>query len=116
MQQAIEKILKHYLSLTYRGLDYTDIMHSHKLNRLVKNTNISELKVYTAFFLELGDYYCDGRYPGVNYDPPTWEQAEHFYTIGVKVFAIVEQAIENIMVNKSTNTSSGLKKLNLSIE
>ena len=116
MQQAIEKILKQYLSLTYKGLDYTDMMHSHKLNRLAKNANIFELKEYTAFLLELGDYYFDGRYPGINYDPPTWEQAKDFYTTGVKVFTLVEKAIDNMIASESNNSSSGLGKLNLSDE
>lgn len=94
MQQALEKIMKHYLTLVYEGNDLGDLLRSHKLLRLAGKTGLPELQKYRETLRFLGDYYFEGRYPNVDYEEADWNVAQKSYEEGSKVFEIVEAAIQ----------------------
>ena len=93
MQQAIEKILKHYLTLTYTGTSKEDVLHAHKLIFLASQSNLPALKPYRGTLALLSQYYFDGRYPGIDYMEPTLEDAEDLLKEVKQIFNIVLSAI-----------------------
>lgn len=94
MQQALAKIMKHYLTLMYEGNDLGDLLRSHKLLRLANKTGLPELQEYRETLRFLGDYYFEGRYPNVDYEDADWDVAQKSYEEGRKAFEAVEAAIQ----------------------
>ncbi len=99
-QQAMEKLLKHYLSETYVGIDKTDIMRSHKLSLLANKTGISGLKQYRDCLNTISNYYFDGRYPGSDYEEVSAEEAAELVGIAQDLFVLVEKKIASITLKK----------------
>lgn len=102
MQQAIEKILKHYLTLTYTGTSKEDVLHAHKLIFLASQSNLPALKPYRGTLALLSQYYFDGRYPGIDYMEPTLEDAEDLLKEVKQIFNIVLSAINNYQPSVSS--------------
>ncbi len=111
-QQAIEKILKHYINETYTGLDKSDILKVHKLILLANKTNIPELMNYRSTLRNLTDFYFEGRYPGIDYFEPTVDDLNLVVQDVRDIFQIVENYISNINVQK-TSLLGSLNKMNL---
>lgn len=59
-QQAVEKILKEYLKLTYFKPDVKELLHVHSLHTLVRRSGITELSKFKADIADLSSYYFDG--------------------------------------------------------
>lgn len=90
MQQAVEKILKHYL---YTGTSNKEILHSNNLVLLEIKSNLPDLKPYRGTLALLSQYYFDGRYPSLDYMEPTAEDAEELLQDVKQIFKIVLSAI-----------------------
>ena len=89
MQQAIEKILKHYLTLTSNK----EIYHTNNLVLLEMKSNLPALKPYRGILALLSQYYFDGRYPSLDYMEPTAEDTEELLQDVKQIFKIVLSAI-----------------------
>ena len=115
MQQAVEKILKHYLTLTYTGNSKEDVLHAHKLVFLGSQSNLPALKPYRGTLALLSQYYFDGRYPGIDYMEPTTEEAEELIEDVKQIFKIVLSAISNYQPSVSSINlpQTGLTKMSL---
>lgn len=111
-QQAIEKILKHYINETYTGLDKSDVLKVHKLILLANKANIPELMNYRSTLRTLTDFYFEGRYPGIDYFEPSVDDLNLVIQDVRDIFQIVENYISNINVQK-TSLLGGLNKMNL---
>lgn len=90
MQQAIEKILKHYL---HKQTSNKEIPHTNNLVLLEMKSNLPALKPYRGTLALLSQYYFDGRYPSLNYMEPTIEDAEELLQNVKQIFKIVLSAI-----------------------
>lgn len=90
MQQAIEKILKHYLC---SGTSNKEILHINNLVLLEIKSNLPDLKPYRGTLALLSQYYFDGRYPSLDYMEPTAEDAEELLQNVKQIFKIVLSAI-----------------------
>lgn len=90
MQQAIEKILKHYL---HKQTSNKEILHSNNLVLLEIKSNLPDLKPYRGTLALLSQYYFDGRYPSLDYMEPTAEDAEELLQDVKQIFKIVLSAI-----------------------
>lgn len=96
-QQALEKLLKEYITQRYFNSDVKELLKSHKLKLLYTKAGLLELSKYECELQTLSDYYFDGRYPGINYKEPTKEEA-------LKLLKAVENSFE-IIYNKLRNPS-----------
>lgn len=92
-EQCIEKLLKHYLTLTYIEEDRDSLMRSHKLYRLAMKSGISELKSYYQILTELGNLYFDSRYPGIDYEDVSKERALELYDATLAIYKIIKDKI-----------------------
>lgn len=92
-QQAIEKILKHYINETYTGLDKSDILKVHKLILLANKSSISALLSYSNTLDVLTNFYDRSRYPNPNYYEPTIDDLEPLLQDIYIIFKIVENHI-----------------------
>jgi len=99
-QQSIEYILKHYINEFYIGLDKSNILKSHNLNRLSNKSNISALLPYNSILGILTDFYSRSRYPNPNYYEPTIDDLEPLLQDIYTIFKIVENHISNISIEK----------------
>lgn len=90
MQQAIEKILKHYL---HKQASNKEILHSNNLILLGNKSNLPDLKPYRGTLALLSQYYFDGRYPNIDYMESTAEEAEELLQDVGQIFEIVLSAI-----------------------
>ena len=116
MYQAIEKILKHYLTLTYTESSKEDVLHAHKLVFLGNKSNLPALKQYRGTLALLIKYYFDERYPGIDYMEPTIEDAEELLEDVKQIFKIVLLVISNYKPSLSSIKlpQTGLTKMSLS--
>lgn len=101
LQQAVEKILKHYLTLIYTSDDKDDVIRSHKSTLLSKKSGLIELKKYYGTMALLSQYYFDNRYPGIDYEEPTSEDVNSFLKDVSEIFKIVISAIDGYEPSKS---------------
>ena len=99
MQQAIEKILKHYL---HKQTSNKEILHSNNLVLLGNKFNLPDLKPYRGTLAILSQYYFDDRYPGIDYIEPTLEDTEKLLGDVRQIFKIVLSAIENYQPSVSS--------------
>lgn len=88
-QQAIEKILKEYLVSKNYLSSTSDMLKSHKLLRLSSACNIDKLKVYNDVLSTITDCYFDARYPGIDFELYTFEQAEKYFEVAKDIISIV---------------------------
>lgn len=90
MQQAIEKILKHYL---HKQASNKEILHSNNLVFLEIKSNLPALKPYRRALALINQYSFDSRYPNIDYMEPTAEDAEEFLQDVKQIFKIVLSTI-----------------------
>jgi len=115
-QQAIEKMLKHYIQLTYFKPDVKDILHTHKLHILLNKSGIVELQQYKSEIIDLSNYYFDGRYPGIGYQDIDMSDACDLFEAAKNIVAIIEKKIydiENLKVKSESTTQELVNKLNI---
>lgn len=110
MQQAIEKILKHYLCISTPN---KAILHTNNLVSLINKSNLPDLKPYWRTLALLSQCYFDGRYPSLDYMEPTVEEAEELLEDVKQVFKIVLSAIDSYQpsissINLSQTESSDM--------
>lgn len=90
MQQAIEKILKHYL---HKQASNKEILRSNNLVFLEMKSNLPALKPYRRTLALINQYSFDSRYSSPDYIEPTAEDVEEFLQDVKQIFKIVLSAI-----------------------
>lgn len=93
-QQAVEKILKHWINETMHTEEVESLLKSHKLVRLLACTTPELLSQYRGDLSELTAYYFDSRYPGINYTEASLEDATHFYQCAKQLIDDVSTLIQ----------------------
>lgn len=87
-QQALEKILKHYITeLVF--LEDVSVLKSHSLKKLARTTNIYNLNNYLIDLTDLTDYYFDTRYPGESFIEISIDEANKCYAKAEEIFNII---------------------------
>lgn len=88
-QQACEKSLKDYI-VTKQDIPVTsESLRTHKVRDLRKRAGIDELSKYDVEYMDLSDYYFNGRYPGDVEIEATDENAKKYYEVALDTYTTV---------------------------
>lgn len=96
-QQAIEKILKHYIHAGYAGGVDAATLKSHKLLLLLRASGINELEPYRDVVSTITDCYFDARYPGIDYTEYTRADAIRYNTVATEIVDLVTRKIQEFV-------------------
>lgn len=92
-QQAVEKILKHYINDKIFNPDTQEVLKTHNLVKLSSYSGIECIRSYRDKLSTLKNYYYETRYPGIDYNIPSKDEAIEFYEFSVMFLQMVELEI-----------------------
>ena len=102
MQQALEKMMKHIITLFYEGNRYVNLLKTRNLKFLASHSGIPGWEKYREFLSYLSDFYFEGRYPGIDFDIPSEKEAEDALPKAKEFFAMALEALERKEADKDT--------------